>query len=1174
MKKNRFFYECDFHCLMKTFRIMRIIVFLILASILQTFANDAYSQKTKLSFDFQGTKLVDLLDEIENKTEFYFLFNEKLIDTDRKVNMSVKNEKIDAILDQLFSGTDVVYTITDRKIILAPSFLSENEQQQKTITGRITDSRNKPLPGVTVVVKGTTQGTVTSADGNFSLNIPSTAEILMFSFIGMRTQELAIEGRTTFMVVMEEETIGVEEVVVVGYGTQKKINLTGAITAVSGVELENMPVVDATHSLQGLVPGLNVNVGSNTKPGESFSLNIRGMGNLNGNDSPYILVDGMEMSLSDVNPKDIESISVLKDASVSAIYGSRAAFGVILVTTKKGSPDKTTFSYSGNVGLTTPIKLPELVNSLDFAKYFNAGTYNALGTEQYSELQLQALEQYIKNPTGMSILPTLNSNFYTNWEDTPNGVANTNWLNFHYKKFSVKQNHNLSISGGNKITQYFISGGYYTEGGSMRYADINYDRFNLNANISSQVLSWAKIKLNTKYTESNYDDPFPPDFEDSFFHNIIRMRPNVSPYDLNGNFNEQSVVPYLQSGAYSKQDRNMLGLLSGIELEPIKKWKINFDLNLRGTTSEQSYLKVPGTLYGVDGTPFLALRSGYKIPEKGSYGRTMTNQRYVSSSVYNTYSFNINENHNFDIIAGFQQESNEFKNLSADAQDLISFNRPGISLVTGDKTVDESRTHWATRGVFGRLSYNYKTKILLEMNGRYDGSSRFAPDSRWGFFPSFSAGYNLGNERFIQEKIGWLDQLKIRGSYGFIGNQSGAGLYSYSENMNITVPGIGTGGGWFFNNGREPYISVPSSFNPFTTWEKIETSNIGVDFAALNRKLIGSFDIYQRNTRDMLGPSVDLPDMYGGNPPSTNNADLRTRGWEMSISWRGAISKDVSYTLGVLVADNKSMVTKYQNPLKSNPDGSWYVGKMAGEIWGYKSPGLIQTPEDADEYNKLDLSYISAQPWLPGDVIYEDLNKDEKINQGTNILGDMGDLTIIGNSSPRYSYSITGSITWKNLSMNMLWQGIGMMDYAPAWNDAYFWGSGSPAQVVVTKQHLDYWTPENPDAYYPNPYIAPAKSLKTYAYKTQLLSDRYLQNASYLRLKNLTFNYTLPISWTQKLKLEKINVFFSGENLLTITKLVKMLDPELLVGVDGNVNSAGKIYPLNKVYSFGLNLNF
>lgn len=1148
-------------------KIMRLTCLLLLTALLQV---SAASIAQPITLSEEGAPMEKVLKEIRRQSGYDFFYNAALLRKARPVSVHVRNVSLEEALRQSFAGQPLGYTIEHKTVVVKEV---EKPQPAKAappidVTGRVVDENGQPLPGATVQVKGTSKGTATNVQGVFLLVNVADDAVLEISFLGYLKKEMKV-APDLGSIQLEVNASKLEEVVVVGYGTQKKVNLTGSVSVVTASDLEARPVVNATQSLQGLVPGLNVNVGGNTKPGQSYNLNIRGMGNISGGDNPYVLVDGLEMSLADVNPNDIESISVLKDASASAIYGSRAAYGVILVTTKKGSAEKTTLSYSNNVGLTTPVRLPEMANSLEFANYFNAATFNALGTRQYSEEKLKLLEQYINNPEGMSIFPEVNSNTYANWENSSNGVANTNWFALHYKPYALKQSHNVSMSGGNKATQYFVSGGYYAEGGNLRYADIDYDRYNLNATVASQILSWAKLRANTKYTRSKSTSPF-SGFENMFFHNLARMRPNVSPYDLNGNWSEQSMVPYLQSGSEAREDNTSLAILTGLELEPIKAWKITIDLNLRESSTEQTNLKLPGTIYGINGTPITVNRSEYNIPLKGSYGRNMLNSRYISPNVYSSYSLSIGEGHGLDILVGFQQELNEFKSLSATAQDLISNSRPGISLVTGNQVINESRTHWATRGGFGRLSYNYRSKYLLELNGRYDGSSRFAADSRWGFFPSVSAGYNVDQEKFFAENLPWLSQLKIRGSYGFLGNQSGAGLYAYAENMGITVPGIGSGGRWFYGNGREAYITVPGTFNPFITWEKVENANLGVDFAFFNNQLAGSFDVYQRNTRDMLGPSLDIADLYGATPPLSNNADLRTRGWELTLNWRGQISDQISFTLGGFLADNKSVVTKYQNPNNNDPGGSWYVGKEAGEIWGYRSPGLVQTAEDADAFNGLDHSFLSAQPWKPGDVLYKDLNGDGKINRGANSLGDMGDLAIIGNSSPRYSYSVNGSVTWNRLSMSMLWQGIAKRDFAPNTADAYFWGSGSLAQVTVFKQHLDYWSPENPGAYYPNPYASPVGSINSYIGKTQQVSDRYLQDASYLRLKNVTLSYSLPDQWVQKVRMSRASVFLSGENLLTLTRLAKMFDPETLVGGA----APGKIYPLNKVYAFGLNISF
>lgn len=1123
---------------------------------------DVKAQGT-VSLRFKDIHLKNLLLSIEEQTDVSFIYHDNLLKDIRVKDINVhqvnwKDLLIPILEEQSFKLT----TLSGNRILIA-----YKDQQAKIASGVVVDKYGKVLSSVSVKVKGSGRATRTNNEGQFSIEVDKADAILQFSYLGYLGKEVAYQ-KDPLKVVLEEDLAQLEEVVVVGYGTQKRVNLTGSVATISGEDLENRPVVNVTQSLQGVMPGLNVSVNGNTKPGQSFKLNVRGTGNLSGSDQPYVLVDGMEMSLSDVNPSDIENISVLKDASAAAIYGSRAAYGVILVTTKKGKSGRKQVHISSNTGFTSPVNLPDMANSVDFANYFNAGTFNALGTKQYSEDKIALLQQYINDPTSVSIFPEVNTNNYGSWENSSNGVANTDWFNFHYKPYAVRQNYNMNMSGGNDGTQFYVSGGYYNEGGSLRYADIDYNRYNFNVSVNSELTNFVKLKTNVKYTQGNNLSPI-AGFEGMFFHNLARMRPNVSPYDFYGNFTEQSIVPYLQSGAEDKTSNGTLAILGGLEFTPLKNWKIFTDLNLRKFNYENSILKIPGTIYGIDNTPILVNRSEYGIPLTGSFARTMQEETYLSPNIYTNYKVDL-EKHQIDFTAGFQQEYNQLKELSASATELISFDRPGTDLATGTKSSKEVRNHWATRGFFARANYNYANTFLLEVNGRYDGSSRFAEDQRWGFFPSVSAAVNMSELQFFKDKISWINQFKIRSSYGNLGNQAGAGRYAYLESLNIVVPNLGAGGRYYFGDKRESYIQSPSAFNPLITWEKVQSFNIGADFTVLANRLSGTVEWYQRNTRDMLGPSRDVADVFGAKPPQTNNADLRTRGWELSVKWRDKISDDLSYDVGIMLTDYKSIVTKYQNPTKFNPSGAWYEGKEVGEIWGYTAHSLIRSAEEAAEYNKLDRSYLSAQDWVAGDVKYEDINNDGRINNGANRVGDMGDYSIIGNSSARYNFSLSGGLNYKGWGMSMLWQGVGKQQFLPGTLDAYFWGSGSLAQVNVFKEHLDYYSETNPNAYYPNPYISPVGAINSYANKTQSPSSRYIQNASYIRLKNLTVNYTFANTWTNKFKINRLTVFGSGENLLTFTKLIGMFDPETIVGGSGT----GKLYPLSKVYSFGLNITF
>lgn len=1056
-------------------------------------------------------------------------------------------------------------------LLLACLVISMNTAiaQNLSITGKVTDKLTKEgIIGASILVEGTTNGTITDFDGNFSLsNVPADGKLAV-SYIGYAAQVIPVQGKTHFDIVLMEDTETLDEVVVVGYGVQKKVNLTGSVSSVKGDALEHRPVVDATQSLQGLVPGLTVSNGNSGRPGASGSLSLRGQGNLAGNAAPYVLVDGVEMDLSDVNPSDIENISVLKDAAACAIYGARAAYGVILVTTKKGEEGKMRANYQGTVGWTTPTVLPDMVNSLDFVRFWNDGVSNAgASNRRYSDEKIAQLEQYMRDPSSINPWGDLKPGQSMNavFENSEKGLGNTDYFDLHYKDFTFKHNHNVSFSGGGKKAQYYISGGYYNEDGILRYADMDYTRYNLNANISSQLTDWLKVKFNTKYMHSDSTSPFGDGgLSEGFYHSLARFRPTISPVDPNGHFTELSLVPYLQSGTYTDTGRDRLTLTAGFEMQPLKNWFIFFDYTYKQMNLEYEALNVAPYIYEQDNKTLTKVaRSELGVSSDGKFTRANGRTRYQSINLYTNYLFTLADKHNFTLMAGYQEEDNDYSYMKNSITGLYSTSNPNVGMGTGDKMVVDTRNGWATRGFFGRINYDFDGRYLVELNGRYDGSSRFAKDNRWGFFPSVSLGWNINRESFMEKTSDYLSNLKLRASWGLLGNQANAGLYTFAANMSLN----GGLGSYIFEDGRHIFTNPAGVIDPNTTWEKVESKNIGLDFGFFGNALTGTFDVFQRDTKDMLGPGQDFPDMFGAGAPQTNNARMRNRGWELALNWRGKIGSDIDYSVGGSISDAVSEVTEYNNPTFNNPGGaSWYKGKKVGEIWGYRTDGLIQTQEEADAYNeKYNLSYISGKKWEPGDVKYRNLNGDNKIDRGNNRLGDMGDLTIIGNTTPRYQYTFNGSISWKGLSLSMMFQGVAKRNWVGG--GAYFWGFGPFAQVTVFKEHMDYWTPENPGAYYPKPYINSAGAVGPFQNKNTQTSDRYIQNAAYCRLKNLTVSYNLPSAWVQKAGLQKVQVFFSGENLLTFTSLQGMFDPEAIFTKNSYTDEAGKNYPMNKVLS-------
>ena len=1057
----------------------------------------------------------------------------------------------------------------------------------------MTNTAGEPIIGATVLEKGnTTNGTITDIDGNFTINLPANAT-LSISYIGYITQEIQVGYQTSFKVVLKDDTKTLDEIIVVGYGSQKKANLTGAVSSVKMDEaLGDRPLLNAADALQGAVPGLFVSNGGNA-PGTSKSIQIRGAYSLGVKNSdgtygntikPLVLIDNVVGDIDMINPEDIESINVLKDAASAAIYGARAAYGVILVTTKKGHEGKMRANYQGTVGWSTPTVLPDMVNSLDFVKFWNDGVNNAgAGNRAYSAEKIAQLEQYMRNPSSVDpwgdLQPgqTLNAAF----ENSELGLGNTNYFDLHYKNFAFKQNHNLSFSGGTKKAQYYISGGYYNEDGILRYADMDYSRYTLNANISSELTKWMKVKFNAKYMHSDNKTPFSQGngldggLSEGFYHSLARFRPTVSPVDPNGHFTELSMIPYLQSGTYTDTQRDRFNITAGLEFQPVKNWFIFFDYTYKQLNMEYEALNVAPYIYEQEGVTLTKVaRSELGVSADGQFTRAYANTRYQSINLYTNYMFSLADKHNFTVMAGYQEENNDYSWMKNSITGLYSTANPNVGMGTGDKVVVDTRNGWATRGFFGRINYDFDGKYLVEVNGRYDGSSRFAKGNRWGFFPSVSLGWNIHREKFMQKTEGFLSNLKLRASYGLLGNQANAALYTFASTMSIN----GGLGNYIFSDGRHMYTNPPAVVNPNTTWEKVESKNIGLDFGFFGNVLTGTVDIFQRDTKDMLGPGYDFPDMFGAAAPQENNANLRDRGWELSLNYRGKIGSDIDFSIGGSVSDAVTKVTKYSNPTMTNPAGTWYEGRKYGEIWGYRTDGLIQTPEEADAYNKeYDLTYFSGKLWEPGDVKYVDLDgkigEDGRkvIDRGNNKVGDMGEMTVIGNTTPRYQYTVNGSISWKGLSLSLMFQGVGKRDWAPS--GVYFWGFSSFAQVTVFKEHMDYWRPDNPGAYYPKPYISTAGGVGPFQNKNIQTTDRYLQNAAYCRLKNLTLSYTLPDAWVKKASLQKVQVFFSGENLLTFTKLKGMFDPEAIFTSNTYTSEGGKNYPMNKVLSVGLIVN-
>lgn len=1036
--------------------------------------------------------------------------------------------------------------------------------QQTEIRGTVKDSQGFPLPGVTIVVKGTNVGTITAGQGNYSLNVPASAQTLVFSFVGMKTQEIAIAGKTEINVTLEDETIGLDELVVVGYGAQKKANLTGSVSTVTAEVLEARPVQNVSQALQGVIPGLNFQTsGLGGELNQPLSFNIRGAGTIGSgsNASPLVLIDGMEGNLNAINPQDIESVTVLKDAAAASIYGSRAPFGVVLITTKKGKLGKATVNYNNNFKWTSPLGLPNMMDSYTFALYWNEAAANDGEGAKFSAEVLDRIVKYQNGEIDYGTVPNANGD---RWQYYAGSNANTDWFKEQYKSAAFSQEHSMSLSGGNENAQYYTSANYLDQDGLARHSGDNFQRYAMTGKINVKISELAKFNYNTRFVREDYDKA--SHMFDLFYHNIARRWPTVPVKDPNGYYSDPGEIAQLIQGGRSIDQTDYLYQQAQIILTPATGWNIYAEGNYRTTNRNYHSDILPAYSYDVNGNPY-ALAVGWNSAGHTSVYEYNRKENFLTSNIYSDYEFSLNESHNFKVMAGFNSELMKYRTLGASRTGLITPNLPTINTATANSKADEGQyQHWATAGFFGRFNYNYKEKYLLEVNTRYDGTSRFIDEKRWNLFPSVSVGWNVAREDFWT-MTDLISTFKIRGSYGVLGNQNTGNWYPFY----VTMP-VGTNNGSWLINGQKPNTAgMPGIISSLLTWERVNSWNVGFDLAMLDNKLTVNFDYFNRNTFDMVGPAPELPVILGTGVPQINNADMKSYGFELEARWQDRIGK-FTYSVRGVLSDDQQEVTKYPNPTGSL--STWYEGRKMGEIWGYETIGIAKTQAEMDAHlANVNQNSLSSK-WGAGDIMYRDLNDNKRLDSGSNTLADPGDRKIIGNSTPRFRYSLDLNGQYSGFDLRIFLQGVGKRDWMP--NGPYFWGaSGGMWQSAGFTEHMDFFRDEtsvmvqaglaevNTDSYFPKPYFNTGKNQQT--------QTRYLQSAAYLRVKNLQVGYTIPANLTQKVGIGRARLYVSGENLLTFTQLTSIFDPETVALSGWN---DGKTYPLAKVYSFGLSVNF
>lgn len=1126
-----------------------------------------FSQTISLNLKNASTK--QALNEIRKKSGFQIVYNESLLSKSTKVTIVDSKITLQTALNKALAGQDVTYEVKDKVILLKPISKTSNIEilpgsnktvQQLAVKGRVVNKEGQPIASATVTEKGTNNRTLTNEQGDFSLTVSGSDAVLEITSIGFSPQTVSASGQNISVTLVEQEN-QMDEVVVVGYGQQKKVNLTGAVSTVSAKELEARPVQNTGQALQGLVPGLNVQTGGlGGELNQTMNVNIRGAGTIGvgSSSSVLVLIDGMEGDMNALNPNDIENITVLKDAAASSIYGSRAPFGVILITTKSGKAGKTLVNYNNNVRLSKPRGLPTMLDSRTFAYYFNEIKSNDGEQAVFSQEVLDRITAYQKGEITTVSTPAGNGK----WEYYGGSNGNTNWFDEIYRDFSPSHEHTLSANGGTEKVQFYSSLNFMDQNGLNKYADDRFKRYSFSNKVSVKLHDKIDLMSNTRFVREDYGKA--SHMNDLYYHNIARRWPTIPVRDDNGHFSDPSELAQMTEGGRSKLVKDFLYQQLQLAIRPLENWNITGNVNYRITNHNGHNEILRSFGYDKDNNPY-PLAVGYNSAGYTSVSEFNRKDEYFSTNLFTDYSLKVADDHNFKFLLGFNSELNKYSTLNGSMSDLISDNVPTLNTATLNPLTSGQYQHWATAGFFGRFNYNYKEKYLFEANGRYDGSSRFPRDLRWNLFPSFSAGWNVANEDFWK----WDESVsvfKLRASYGELGNQYTDNWYPFYPTLPFTV----NGNTWLLNGQKQNYSSSPGLIASTLTWERISSWNVGFDLQALDNRLGMVFELYQRNTYNMIGPAPELPVILGTGVPRLNNAEMNSKGFELELNWKDNIG-NFNYAVRGVLSDDKQTVTEYPN-LTGTLD-TWYNGRRVGELWGYTTLGIAKTQQEMDAHLSHTKQNFASQ-WQSGDIMYQDLNADGLISAGANTINEHGDLTIIGNTQPRLRYSLDLNGSYKGFDFRVFFQGVGKRDYMP--NGPYFWGAnGGMWQSAGFEENLDFFRDENSvmvqngvlgqnlDSYLPRPYFNTNKN--------QYTQTRYLQNAAYLRLKNAQVGYSFNSAKLNQIGISKIRLYLSGENLLTFTKMAKVFDPET-VGLGGW--NDGKTYPFSTVYSFGLNVNF
>lgn len=1088
------------------------------------------AQDGKVSISVNNVTLKQFFDIIEKQSKYKFSYRDSALQGKENVSVNAGNKSLKDILNEVLQTRGLKYTIDGNNIVIVPS--NTQETTKKEISGIITDATGEPIIGANIVEKGTSNGTITDINGKYSLEV--NGNTLTISYIGYIPQDISIGNKTNINVQLAEDTQKIDEVVVVGYGTQKKVNLTGSVETIKADIIENRPLRNATDALQGTVPGLTV-TSTAGQPGNSSDFTIRGKSSINSG-SALVLIDGMPGDINTINPLDIESISVLKDAASSAIYGARAAEGVILVTTKQGSSSKVKVDYSGNISFNTPTRIPQSNNAWDHAQLSNTAFNNAGLAVQFPEEALNA----IKNYTTTSI-PKGNDWIYTDDVD---------WIGM-MMDHSFQQNHNISVSKSDDRMKYLFSFGWLDQDGLFaEYGPDNYDRFNVRSNVNLDIIK-DKLNFDSRITFNNTNQRYHPSFDYSYtgdynpltsgwtipYITFIQAGPNMPIYDTNGNYAryrmQANPIQALKEGGLGQNKRNNIEGIFTLTLRPIKDLSVKAVGGIRYKNEQIKDWRAEYGKYGPDGLRSMA--AGQTGPNR--IIQKTSNTRYMTGQLIAEYKKTIRKNE-MSVLGGWSTEQNRYDQLRAERINIVGNTLPALSLgATEGWSNSAIEQEWALLSGFMRLNYAFASKYLAEFNFRADASSRFSKKHQWGFFPSASIGWRITEEEFMKEQSIFTN-LKIRASWGRLGNQNGLGLYDH-------IPQYTIGGYYPFQNELAQWVTMKKLPSETRTWETVEMENIAVDMGFLNNRLNVTGEYFIKKNKDML-VNVELPSVIGIDLPTSNFGSLKVNGWEVSVSWRDKI-KDFTYGVQFNLSDQIDKLTDYGVEYNGFTAGinQKIQGYSLGSIFGYETDGYFTSQEEVEKSAVINRSVVGI-----GDIKYIDQDGDGKISAPN-------DLKYLGTTTPRFVFGLNLNAAWKDFDLSLLFQGVGKRNFYLGWQAvAPFYATFGNYSYTF---HNDYWTPENPNAALPRHYAGSSHNYAT--------SDHWLQNAAYIRLKNLQFGYTLPENLTKKFYVSRLRVYFSGENLFEFSKLQKEYDPEL-------TTEGGFMYPIMRNYSIGLNVTF